>query len=183
MVSDSILKSPVSTTEYIKNTKQLKAQWSEDITLPSNHKRIPLYKKINLQWKNSIASVGEIRSMRKRANLFKNLYFQDPNFYFGLSTAHLTLGVDRFASMGESLKENFPKFKNLKILDELIIWGKELRTINMKMTQLVLFSRYIYNESKQTELKNIIKATRNDQELFKDLVEIMPLLNMWKHKK
>ena len=99
-------------------------------------------------WRNSILKVGTTKQMRHRAKIFKNLYLDNPRFYFGLSTAHLTLGIDRFAGMGKSLGKKLKWFKKRRLYKDLIIWGNELRQINQKMTQLIVFFQ-VYFEAKK----------------------------------
>ena len=107
MVSESILTPPSAVVKYIGNINELKLHWDQKILLPSEIDLFSKYKKIHQKWKDSDKTVGEIKSMKHRAELFKNLYYKNPSFYFGLSTAHLTLGIDRFASLGKNLRTGF----------------------------------------------------------------------------
>ena len=179
MISPSILASPSKNTKYLRGLTELKRLWNDKIYLPANDNLKETYDNVYSAWMKSFQSVGTIQSMKLRSDLFKRLYLENPSFYFGLSTAHLTLGIDRFASMGESLKRKFPVFTKLRMVDELNIWGDELRAINHKMTQLVLFSKDIFEMSKVAGLKKIISASSGHQLLFQDLIEIIPVVKLW----
>ena len=164
-----------SVAPFIKNTKILKDQWN-----PSTHSRDPItYMYLKELWRNSILKVGTTKQMRHRAKIFKNLYLDNPRFYFGLSTAHLTLGIDRFAGMGKSLGKKLKWFKKRRLYKDLIIWGNELRKINQKMTQLIVFSKSIFEAKKIYSEETIINSIIHDRKIFKDFAEIYSLLPLW----
>lgn len=136
-------------------------------------------KKIHLE---SIEKVGEAHDMRLRSKIFHQMYLEDKNFLFGLSTAHLTLAIDRFANSGFNLKKYSRVFRNSKLTHDLILWGKILKEINKKMTQLLLFSKDLFllqqdfNLSEE-ELLNLIKE---ENEILNDAIHVRTLLNLWK---
>ena len=180
MVSENIVKSPIKSTEFVPIITLLKRQWSTIDVSPADPRLNSTYNRIKEYWLQSQLKVGQIDDMKLRSDIFKKLYLQNPGFFFGISTAHLTLGIDRFASMSTQLKQNHPWLRENKMLKDLSVWGKELRRINQKMTQLVLFSKNIYDLNKEIELHKIIGATISDRPLFKDLTEIISLIPLWK---
>jgi hypothetical protein len=179
MYSENILKSPMPSANYFKSTNDLKKNWDSDTLSPGNPALLQTYQEINEKWLLSQDEMGEEDQMRKRSKIFLDLYKENNNFLFGLSTAHLTLAIDRFASTGPYLFKKFPSLQKKKTIKDLIIWGKELRQINKKMTQLLLFSHKVFYKSNYPPSK-IINAVKNNHLIFNDLIEIIGLNKSWK---
>ena len=179
MYSENILRSPMPSATFFKTTNDLKKNWDSDTRDPSNHALKWTYQEIRSKWLLSKVEMGEEDQMRERSKAFLDLYQENNYFLFGLSTAHLTLAIDRFASMGPYLLNKFPSLQKKKIIKDLIIWGKELRKINKKMTQLLLFSHKVFYQSNYPTFR-IINAIKNDHLILHDLAEIISLHENWK---
>ena len=81
--------------------------------------------------------------------------------------------------MGKSLGRKLKWFKKRRLYKDLNIWGDELRKINKKMTQLVVFSKSIDEAKKIYSENEIINSIIHDRKIFVDFADVYSLLPLW----
>ena len=155
----------IISTNVFSNTNNLKSTVIDSIQSAHTH---------------SMKMVGGPSDMQLRADIFYDLYFNNPKFLFGLSTSHLTLAINRFSVSGQMLKENSKIFRKRKLTSDMILWGKKLNEINQKMTQLLIFSKELHEISQKFQITSNDLLSMSYQQVFaSDVNEVLELLPLW----